>query len=313
MASSVFDQLLNAYWLRPETALWRTIDVQAMASFQFQSPSLDLGCGDGLFSFIRAGGQLGAAYDAFQATANLDKFFQGVDVYDAFNASASPVITKRPEYKIDCAFDHKESLLTRAAQLGLYEQIKCGDANARLPFEDGAFRSIFSNIVYWLDDPESAIAELARITAPGGRICLLLPNRSLPEFSFYAKLGAKGDSDWKFLEQLDRGRLAENIKHAKSADEWESMFKKAGLRVEEHRQHLSKTVIQIWDIGLRPIFPLLMKMVHAIDAKTIAEIKEEWVSTMKHFLEPIAWMDSSLNQGAEPAFHCYTLAKSDRQ
>ena len=52
----ILKNFLNAYWLRPETALWRTLDVEAMRTFKGTSPSLDLGCGDGTFSFIRAGG-----------------------------------------------------------------------------------------------------------------------------------------------------------------------------------------------------------------------------------------------------------------
>ncbi len=53
---NVLMKFLNAFWLRPETALWRTLDVESMRDFEFVSPSLDLGCGDGTFSFVRGGG-----------------------------------------------------------------------------------------------------------------------------------------------------------------------------------------------------------------------------------------------------------------
>lgn len=52
----ILRQFLNAYWLRPETALWRTLDVKSMRDFRFESPSLDLGCGDGTFAFLALGG-----------------------------------------------------------------------------------------------------------------------------------------------------------------------------------------------------------------------------------------------------------------
>jgi len=108
---------------------------------------------------------------------------------------------------------------------------------------------------------------------------------------------------------VDRGRLSDNIKQAKSAADWELIFAKAGLQVDEHHRHLSKTVIQIWDIGMRPLFPTLMKMVQAIEPDKIGSIKEEWITTMKHFLQPIVEMDTELTQGSEPAFHCYVLTK----
>jgi hypothetical protein len=37
------EELLTIYWLRPETALWRHLDIKAMENFKFQSPSLDIG------------------------------------------------------------------------------------------------------------------------------------------------------------------------------------------------------------------------------------------------------------------------------
>src|SRR5437879_3189197 len=103
-ASTTFDELLNVFWLRPETALWREIDIRAMAPFVFRSPSLDLGCGDGIFSFIRAGGGFDERHDAFRTVAGLDKFFDNVDVFDAFDESVRPTVTRPAGYKIDCGF-----------------------------------------------------------------------------------------------------------------------------------------------------------------------------------------------------------------
>ena len=248
--TTTFNELLNAFWLRPETALWREIDIRAMAPFEFRSPSLDLGCGDGIFSFIRAGGGFDEGFDAFRAVTGLDQFFDNVDVFDAFDESVNSAVTRRPRYEIDCGFDHKENLLRKAGQLGLYRDLKAGDANGPLPFPGQSYNSVFSNIVYWLDDPQAAIVEIARILLPGGQACLMLPNRTLPEFSFYNQMYVKtGDPDWAFLEKLDRGRFADNIRQARSGETWEAMFGNAGLSVAKHVSHMSKTVIQIWDIG----------------------------------------------------------------
>jgi SAM-dependent methyltransferase len=306
-------ELLNAYWLRPETALWRAIDIRAMRSFQFRSPSLDLGCGDGLFSFIRAGGRLDPAFDAFQATTALDQFFSNADVYDAFDESVHPQVTRRPEYRIDCAFDHKPNLLKKAAGLGLYQRLQTGDANKKLPFADASFSSMFSNIVYWLDDPSAAISEIARVLTPSGTACLMLPNSTLPEFSFYHQLFVRtGDRRWAFLDKLDRGRFSDNIRQAKSAGEWEAIFRKAGLSVETHVRHLSKTVIQIWDVGLRPLFPELVRMSRAMPKDDLQRLKRDWVSTLHEFVAPLTEMDGELQQGEEPAFHCYIVMKKTR-
>lgn len=304
------DQLCSVFWLRPETALWREIDIRTMANFEFHSPSLDLGCGDGLFSFIRAGGALEPGFDAFRSVIDLDRFFENVDVFNSFDDQVTPLVKTPPRYKIDVGFDHKENLLKKAGTLGLYSSLKHGDANGQLPFDDASFNSIFSNIVYWLDDIPSVIAEISRLLRPGGTACLMLPNRTLPEFSFYRQHYLKThDARWKFLEMLDRGRFSDNIRQAKNENEWRSLFENAGLEVFRHSAHLSKLTIQIWDIGLRPIFPLLLEMANSLPQDRLLAIKEKWINTIGHFIEPLVALDASTTCGEEPAFHCFELRK----
>lgn len=50
VSNESFNQLLNIFWLRPETALWRYLDINTLRDFEFVGHSLDFGCGDGLFS-----------------------------------------------------------------------------------------------------------------------------------------------------------------------------------------------------------------------------------------------------------------------
>lgn len=308
--SDTLQQLLNVFWLRPETALWREIDIRVMQAFEMRSPSLDLGCGDGTFSFIRAGGEFDKSFDAFRSVSQLDQFFQNVDIFDSYDENLSSAVTSPPEYRIDVGFDHKINLLKKAGQLGLYGTLKQGDANQPLPFPDASFNSVFSNIVYWLDSPQDVILEISRILKPGGCACLMLPNITLPQFSFYNQLYVKGgDARWKFLEMLDRGRFADNIRQAKSADEWQAMFEQAGLKIERHHSHLSKLTIQAWDIGLRPLFPVLLEMANELSPEKLVSIKAKWIQTMRAFLEPLLEIDKTLPGSEQPAFHCFELRK----
>ena len=103
----------------------------------------------------------------------------------------------------------------------MHDNFIVGNANERVPFEDNLFNSIFSNIVYWLDDPSLAFKEIARILKPNGRCCVMLPNNTFPEFSFYYSMYLKKqDKNFQFLDLLDRGRISDNIKHAKTGEEW---------------------------------------------------------------------------------------------
>ncbi|MDV4158445.1 class I SAM-dependent methyltransferase [Rhizobium brockwellii] len=308
MASENFNQLLNVFWLRPETALWRYLDIEAMRDFEFIGRSLDFGCGDGLFSFIRAGGEFDPLFDAFQKTANLDRFYEKVDVFDAYDDSYAPLVAKKPDYQITVGFDHKPNLLKKAAGLGLYAETVVGDGNEPLSFEDKSFDTIFSNIVYWLNDPASVMAELCRILRPGGQLCLMLPNVTLPDYSFFNRLFVQTkDPAWSWLDELDRGRLSDNIKQAASDEQWREIFGSAGLKVRRHSNHLSKHIIQAWDIGFRPMFPAFLKAVEAIPVDRLADVKSEWVESLKRFAVPFA--ATEIHDNPANAFHCYVLSK----
>jgi hypothetical protein len=51
----------------------------------------------------------------------------------------------------------KEALLKKMATIGCYDKMVCHDANRELRFEDNLFKTVFSNIIYWLGNPESVL------------------------------------------------------------------------------------------------------------------------------------------------------------
>lgn len=310
MMREVLNKFLKAYWLRPETALWRTLDVESMKNFEFVSPSLDLGCGDGTFSFIREGGIYDDSFDVFMDVDNLENFYNNVDVYDSYKNTNDIQVKEQPKYMIDIGLDHKRNLMNKAANLGLYHDFVEADANQKLPFEDESFQTIFSNIIYWLDDPEHAFSEIYRILRKGGRCCVMLPNISFIESSFYYSLYEKGKRrEFEFLKLIDRGRSTDTVKFAKSYKDWKKIIEDSGLVIEECIPHLSKTLIQIWDIGLRPIFPMLKKMTTQIDKDCLMEIKKEWIDLFQTIGMPIIENDRLLTQGKEFCFFCFILRK----
>ena len=56
-----------------------------------------------------------------------------------------------------------------------------GDAH-RLPFADASFDLVTSAlVVFLLDEPAAAVAEMARVTVPGGRVAVLVPSQLCSE------------------------------------------------------------------------------------------------------------------------------------
>lgn len=300
------------YWMRPENALWRARDFQVMEDIVLDGPSLDFGAGDGAISFLRAGGRLAEHYDAFSESLDTTQFFKGADVYDQFHDVSGEIVVQPPSYKIDVAFDLKENLLAKAQKMDIYGRIVVGDGNAPLPFENGEFQTVFSNIVYWLKDPVRTMGELSRITRTGGQIILFLPSDHLADYSFYNKYYLSQDkpASREFLTMLDMGRLANNIKISKSAPEWESIFEGAGLKVFTRRQHISGALVRLWDIGLRPFSPFMIQMANRLPAQERAAAKRRWVEETYEIFEGFLNLQPELEQEEPTAFFLYVLRKT---
>ena len=83
LVDSKLESFLNLYWLRPENGLITTFKSLAFESFKFESPSLDLSCGDGMFMAIHLGGLFDSDFDYFKSTkANEFNHSNVIDIYD---------------------------------------------------------------------------------------------------------------------------------------------------------------------------------------------------------------------------------------
>ena len=61
----------------------------------------------------------------------------------------------------------------RAAGAGVAVELQVGDA-AALPFADADFDIVrWERTLQWVEDPSAAVAELVRVTAPGGRVTII--------------------------------------------------------------------------------------------------------------------------------------------
>lgn len=117
---NVVKSILEANWLRPETAVWRSMDALMLRKIRLAQPVLDLGCGDGIFSFLAlGGGKIRPDYDAYSLLGgSLDK----MDIYNSKRKNKKPKLLKRPRLRIT-GLDHKQNLLGSAENLGFYERL----------------------------------------------------------------------------------------------------------------------------------------------------------------------------------------------
>ena len=283
---NIAKQLMNYYWLRPETVLWRLRDIELLQNIELKGRSLDLCCGDGIYSFIRSGGEFSTAYDAFVDVKKVDKFFDGEDIYaDCLDSWDPSFIKKFPKNKIDVGYDWKQGLLDKAERLGLYGELIQGDANEKLNLPDESFDSVFSNAIYWMNNIEGLLGELNRVLTDSGQLVVSVPDQGFVDSSLYGKFIKQNQLVPEYVTKLDRGRFHDNFQTVRSDEDWQLLFKESNFKVVEHKKYLSSQTIEAWDIGLRPFSPYLIRMQHKLSPKDLLDIKTDWVNE----ITPIAF------------------------
>ena len=90
---------------------------------------------------------------------------------------------------------------------------------------------------------------------------------------------------WRDL--LDRGRQA-TYRGMLSEGAWERIFLEDRMAVLiEKRDLFPSAMASIWNVGLRPIFPVINRMAKAIHEERRLDIKKEWVETFADLFEPV--------------------------
>ena len=298
-------RFIEAYWLRPENALWMTLRGEALSSVPLHRPSIDLSCGDGVFSFLHCGGRFDPAFDVFTSVAGLDRRqSERGDMFDHVRDDYRPPIVCRPTESIDVGTDCKSSMLAKADRLRFYDRLVEHDHNHPLPFGDETFETVYCNAAYWVTNIDEFLSEIRRITRPGGTIILQVKLESMRRYTLSAYEAALGR---RFLEIIGRGRL-ECWPTLADRSTWESRFARGGLTIKGATPFVTATHAHLWDIGLRPIAPLLVRMANGLTPATRNAIKADWVELFCELLEPFC--DPALDllpAGDEPAEIQYVL------
>ncbi len=288
MEISLEDRLknyLNLFWLRPEKALLCAFNSKVFEDLKFESPSLDLSCGDGLFMAIHHGGVFKENFDSFASTrASEFSHSKFIDIYNNFEENYAVKFVKKPELEIDVGSDWKQKLLDKSSKLDLYRELILHDNNKiPLPFPDNHFKTIYSNAVYWVENVEVLLDDLYRITKPSGTVglALLTPYllETLDEFEKFLSPDA--------IEILDRQRR-QTMPGLKKYDDWNRIIRNTGFEIKEVRSvYPHKMIVDIWNVGLRPISHLLIQMSNSLSDEERVKIKSEWVEIFYKLFKPL--------------------------
>lgn len=300
-------RFLDAYWLRPENALWMTLRSEVLQEQRLHHPTIDVSCGDGIFMFLHLGGVFDPSFDVFRSVGRLNHVQSDhADMFDCVNDTYQPIITTSPADNLDVGIDVKPALLAKARRLALYERLVEHDNNQPLPLKDGSFRVVYCNAAYWVHNIDGFLRELARVVRPDGLVILHIKLDSLKRYTLEAHRAVLGN---RVLDILGRGRL-DCWPSLASRSTWESRFAAAGLTIEVETPFITRTHAHLWDIGLRPIAPMLVRMTQTLTPQTRASIKADWVDLFYDLFSPLLEPNLDLFPGNdEPGEIQYVLRR----
>ena len=315
-------QFLVPFWLRPESALWYAHEaVLARAALgALRPPALEFGCMDAAPTFVMLGGGFDQGFDVYREVAWSEDSMHWQSLRDDYyNTSRQaavepPHILRRPAEGFEVGLSWKRAHLDKAARLGLHRRLVEHDPNQPLTmFEPETFATVWAPNLYWVDRIDVALRALRRVVRADGRFVTVLPDRSALDFLLY-RFVDRADPQW--IKDLDRGRYSNVSRQARTLEEWRQVLASAGWEIEEHVGFLPRLVLQVNDVGCRPMFPVLMHIYETLRQRCPEDwlqIKAHWIKTMLHFMEPLCETEWMERLQMEQVWHLFALRPAARE
>ena len=158
-------------------------------------------------------------------------------------------------------------------------------------------------MLYWLRSAELSVKEIHRVLRSGGRCLLSLQDH---KFKTHCISYQWRELNSEMLRLLNRGR-SESSHWTISYDELNVMTSKVGFKVISHSDYLSPLTLKLWDIGLRPLSPVLIKMVHKLNDVDRLSIKLEWIEILRPLLTEL--MELERKNSYQGGYHFVCLEK----
>jgi SAM-dependent methyltransferase len=281
---------LSMWWLRPENGLAIASYVHNGADFSPQpgQQAADYACGDGVNTFFKSGGRFDESFDLFGAAVRPESaqeiVAKKIDVFDHYDESYAPEIVKRPETRFTYGTDYKTNLLSKAAKLDYYENLIEADLANDTNIPEESLDIVYCNSLYWIPQSDVAVTHMYKKLKPGGLAVFDVMTTHRKGLR-YQHLLPSLPNPWQ--ELMNRGRDGNNP-GIRSAREWRRVFEANGVaKVEDERDIFPAAIAYAWNIGLRPLFPVLNRMAQSINPENRQSIKQEWIEIWTDLLMPL--------------------------
>jgi SAM-dependent methyltransferase/4-amino-4-deoxy-L-arabinose transferase-like glycosyltransferase len=154
-----------------------------------------------------------------------------------------------PERRLAAGIDPWWGPLQKARRSEAYQQV-LQSLGHRLPFPDSHFATVISNsVLEHIPDVQSVLNETGRVTRPGGRLVITMPNHNFTRYldgaMFFERLGLQGMADWY---RRSFNRIARHA-HTDPAEAWAARLAKGGFSVERWQYYFSVPALHALEMG----------------------------------------------------------------
>ena len=189
------DQYLSVNWLRPETLLW-DVPLSLLVDPYLKQKGKKVGSGNRQWNkfFCYSWREVYKSFDSY-SNLNGSSFLKSEDIYNTFKQKRQKIIKKYVKERFDLVIDHKQNLLKQAKLLNISKKYIKYDCNNVLELNN-KFDLVYSNILYWLNNPFFNLKNFNNILNPNGILLFILPNEN---FYKYCKSYKSKEKFWKLL------------------------------------------------------------------------------------------------------------------